>query len=125
MIRLIIAGSRFDESQHLIETNYAKLKDAYATFAVLYGASVIEIVSGGARGFDRLGERLAHEYGIPLKRFPADWDTFGKRAGYMRNAEMGQYGNGLLAMWDGSSRGTKHMIDFVVSKQYPYLVCTA
>ena len=49
------------------------------------------------------------------KIFPANWDLYGKKAGYLRNIEMANYAlekNGMLfAFWDGLSKGTKHMID--------------
>ena len=70
----------------------------------------VEIVSGTARGADQLGERYAREKGFSIKRFPADW-SLGKVAGYLRNKEMAEYANGLVAFWDGKSRGTKMMID--------------
>lgn len=70
-----------------------------------------EIVSGCARGGDRVGELVAKRMGLPIKRFPADWNTHGKRAGYLRNAEMVAYADAVLALWDGKSKGTKHTID--------------
>lgn len=72
---------------------------------------VTEVVSGTARGADQLGERWGLQTGLPVTRFPADWEKHGKRAGYLRNAEMAEYADALVAFWDGSSRGTKHMID--------------
>jgi len=70
-----------------------------------------EIVSGGADGVDKIGERFAHGQNIPVTRFPADWERYGKKAGVMRNIEMAKYADGLIAIWDAESRGTKHMID--------------
>lgn len=75
------------------------------------GFKITQIVSGGARGVDRLGERYAKENNIPVKQFLPDWDKFGKRAGFMRNTEMANYSDACIAIWDGESRGTKHMID--------------
>ncbi|MCD7996506.1 MAG: SLOG family protein [Clostridiales bacterium] len=76
--------------------------------------SDIVIISGTARGADKLGEYYAERTNLK-KRFPADWDNLGKRAGYVRNAEMAKYAakevGVLIAFWDGISRGTKHMID--------------
>lgn len=75
------------------------------------------IISGGARGADILGERFANEIGLEISRFIPDWDSLGKRAGYVRNETMAKFavesGNEgmLIAFWDGASRGTKHMID--------------
>ena len=68
----------------------------------------------GCRGADLLGEEYAKEHKIPLKIFPADWDTYGKRAGYLRNKQMAEYAskeNGVLVAFPvGDSKGTKMMI---------------
>lgn len=77
---------------------------------------ITEIVSGGARGVDQLGERIGREFNIPVKVFPADWDTHGKRAGPIRNAQMADYAEALIAVWDGQSRGTANMIQQATKK---------
>ena len=64
-----------------------------------------------ARGVDFLGGLWAHNRGIPVAEFPADWDKYGKRAGYLRNEEMARNAEALIAIWNGKSPGTKHMID--------------
>lgn len=69
------------------------------------------VLSGAARGADTLGEEWAIMCGVPLEKYPADWDMFGKRAGYMRNSEMAEKAEALIALWDGKSRGTAHMIE--------------
>ena len=74
----------------------------------------VEIVSGTARGADKLGEKYAKDNGYLVKKFPADWDKYGKSAGYKRNAQMAEYADALIAFWDGKSRGTKHMIDLAM-----------
>ena len=71
----------------------------------------IEIVSGTARGADQLGEKYAQEKGYSIKRFPADWLGNDKSAGYIRNKQMAEYADALIAFWDKKSKGTKHMID--------------
>lgn len=71
---------------------------------------ITEVVSGGARGVDRLGEVYANHKNIDLKVFPADWDKHGRKAGPIRNAEMAEYADALIAIWDGESRGTANMI---------------
>lgn len=81
-----------------------------------FDLSKVEIVSGTARGADRLGERFAHEFGCKLKQFPADWSK-GRQAGMLRNIEMGNYADALVAFWDGKSRGTKFMIDYAKKKK--------
>ena len=103
MFRVIVAGGRdFD--------NYELLKDKLDKLLSLK-ASNCTIVSGAARGADNLGEVYAEEKGYLLSKFPAQWDKFGKSAGYRRNEEMAKNADGLVAFWDGQSRGTKHMID--------------
>lgn len=102
MFKVIIAGSRSFQ-------NYSLLKE-YADFKLSQICDSIEIVSGGARGADTLGERYAKENGYSIKVFLADWEQFGKAAGYMRNVQMAEYADALLAFWDGKSRGTMHMI---------------
>lgn len=75
------------------------------------GWTITEVVSGGARGVDTLGEQYAKSFNIPMKRFPADWNQHGRSAGVIRNREMANYAQALIAIWDGNSRGTKNMID--------------
>ena len=70
----------------------------------------IIIVSGTARGADRLGEQYASERGYQVQQFPADWEKNGRAAGYMRNADMANYSDALIAFWDGQSKGTLNMI---------------
>lgn len=117
-LRIIIAGSRdFNNYDLAFETmlEFWNHLDNYP-FIRLFGDQV-KIISGKARGADRIGEWLAEKFGLEVIGFPADWDGLGKRAGYVRNAEMAKYaiadGNCgvLIAFWDGKSKGTKHMID--------------
>lgn len=68
------------------------------------------IISGGARGADKLAELVANELGIPTEIYPADWDRFGKQAGFLRNETMAKEADIIMAFWDGESKGTKHMI---------------
>jgi hypothetical protein len=69
-----------------------------------------------ARGADALGAKLAHNYSLKLIEMPADWDTHGKSAGYKRNQEMAKIATHLVAFWDSTSKGTKHMIDIATRK---------
>lgn len=109
MLRTIVAGSRDFNNFELME----RLLDMYFQ---RYSIDQIEIVSGGARGTDRLGERYANSRGIALKVMPADWNRFGKSAGYRRNELMAQYATHCIVFWDGESRGTQHMIN--LANQY-------
>jgi len=100
-MKVIIAGGRdFDDYKRLC---------SYCDYLLQYKDD-IEIVSGCAKGADKLGEQYAEERGYPIKRFPADWGSWGNRAGYLRNEEMAIYGDALIAFWNGDSKGTQHMI---------------
>lgn len=101
-MRVIIAGSRSI-------TDYRIIEKAIETSGLMY--DITEIISGGARGVDSLGEIYANEHDILIRRFLANWNKYGKRAGYVRNQEMAMYGDALIAIWDGKSKGTSHMID--------------
>lgn len=100
-MRVIIAGSR-------TVTDYQVICGAVEKF----GADrITEVVSGTCRGPDRLGERWAKEHGVPIKLFPADWDKFGRSAGYIRNRQMAEYADAAVVVWDGVSRGSRNMAD--------------
>lgn len=85
---------------------------------------ITEVVSGGANGIDTCGELWATSNRIPWKRFPANWAVYGKSAGPVRNTQMADYAQALLAVWDGKSRGTNHMISIAGSKSLRIMVWT-
>ena len=116
-MKAIIAGSRsFTEAIALdLIRKFAQEHDWNKT-------TITEVVSGGARGPDRAGEAWAREAGIPIRVFRPQWDTYGKRAGFVRNYEMGNYGDVLVAVWDRSSRGTLHMIEFMKRLKKPQFI---
>ena len=105
--KLIVAGSRGFTDYDLM------LRVLIAMTDYELADKKLSIVSGMARGADQLGVRLATEYDLPLHKFPANWDGLGKRAGFIRNTQMGNFADGLLAFWDGQSNGTKHMVDYL------------
>lgn len=111
---IIIAGSRDF-------TDYKIVKSSLKNFFISKQTTdKPTIICGMARGADMQGYRLAKEFKLPLKEFPADW-SLGKRAGYIRNEQMAKYAheneNGVLfAFWDGKSKGTKWMIE--LAKKY-------
>jgi hypothetical protein len=103
-VKLIIAGSRdIDEDEAIDEI----VRIAHTTNSPIAG--ITEIVSGTARGPDRAGESYGKYHNIPIKRFPADWNQFGKRAGHIRNREMAVYADKLFLIWDGKSKGSMNM----------------
>jgi len=104
-MRTIVAGGRNCNS-------YDILKKAISQC----GWTPSVVISGAAKGADILGEQWATENLIPCERFPADWNKYGKKAGFIRNVQMAEVAEGLIALWDGESRGTKHMIDIANKK---------
>lgn len=80
-------------------------------FSKYLPAEVTEIVSGGARGIDRCAARYAKKVGLKLKEFLPDYDQYGKRAPLLRNLEIIEYADLVLAFWDGESRGTRFVIE--------------
>ena len=102
MAKVIIAGGRDFDNPQMIEDTMKQLD-----------MIVTEVVCGCARGADTLGREWAKKHNIPVKNFPADWDSYGNIAGALRNQEMGDYADFLVAFWDGKSAGTRHMITYM------------
>ena len=71
-----------------------------------------EIVSGGARGIDKCAEEYAKKKGLELTVFLPDYEHYGRGAPIVRNKQIVDYADKVIAFWDGSSRGTKSVIDY-------------
>jgi len=106
-MRVIIAGGRYFDDYDLLK----KKVDS-----ILKKSTNIEIISGMATGADSLGLNYAKEKGYKTIEMPANWDKYGKSAGYRRNEDMASIADACIIFWDGESKGTKHMID--LAKQY-------
>ena len=116
-IKLLVAGSRGC-------TNYTMAAEMITAAKVnewrKYENIVTEIVSGTANGGDKMGELYARQRNIAIKLFPAAWDIYGSRAGYIRNQQMAEYADVLIALWDGKSPGTKNMFTIFKGRKYVY-----
>lgn len=99
-MKIIVAGSRTITNRAFILSAMEKL--------ISNGFTVI---SGCAQGVDKIAAEIAREHGLEVIEMPADWKKHGKRAGFIRNEEMAEIADGLLAIWDGMSSGTHHMIN--------------
>jgi hypothetical protein len=98
-MKIAIIGSRdFND--------YGLLEDTLESFK----AKMSLVISGAARGADLLGERWAINNGIKTLIFPADWATYGKRAGFIRNEDIIKNCDIVIAFWDGKSKGTAHSL---------------
>lgn len=113
IFKIIIAGGREFKDYAFMK---AKLDHLLSAFSRRY---TIVIVSGRARGADKLGEDYAEERGYDVEYHPVskqEWDDYGWKAGHMRNERMAKVAQGSICFWDGRSGGTKNMID--LSKKY-------
>jgi hypothetical protein len=99
-MRWIIAGGRDFDDYELLRKVASKV--------IRPGDTVI---SGGAKGADQLGEQFAGRNNLKVEVYRAEWDKYGKGAGHRRNHQMSLVADGLIALWDGKSSGTKNMIE--------------
>ena len=104
--RVVIAGCRdyndYDEAKSFIDYCLSNIRKE----------NEIVIVSGGARGADAIGERYATENGFKIEKYPADWQTYGRCAGPIRNRQMAEICDYVICFWDQKSKGTKSMINY-------------
>lgn len=105
-MKFIVAGSRTID-WHLAYGELVKLRitEGHA----FSRGKVTEIVCGCANGPDTAGEVYGDFYDIPIKKFPAEWEKYGNRAGPIRNNKMAVYADALLLIWDGKSSGSRHI----------------
>lgn len=111
MKRVIIAGSRTFDDYGLMEKTLDDLftRDDYGEVDFEWPATVL---CGMANGADLLGKDWAETLNIPVEEYPADWEKHGPFvAAIIRNNEMAEKADVLVAFWDGESRGTRHMIN--------------
>lgn len=123
-MKLIIAGCR-DHDVPLKEMDRILRMSPHWTnvnLSVYHGYDMIEIVTGGCRGVDHSAKAWAMHHRIPHREFPADWNTHGKAAGPIRNKQMAEYADKLVALWDGESRGTLNMIQTMTREGKPVFV---
>lgn len=120
-MKVVIAGSRSLHHKH--QAHMEQLRAMCDEFEDEHGV-ITMIVSGKATGPDKLGEAYAAEKQILIKEFPANWDMQGRAAGIIRNKEMAEFADAAIIMWDGESKGTKHMMDCMKKLNKPYLIRT-
>jgi hypothetical protein len=107
-MRVAIVGSRdFTDFEYM---------EKWVLHTLIYEIGVddfrnVKIISGGARGADTLAEKFANKHNISTTIFPADWNKYGKKAGYLRNITLVENSDFVIAFWDGESKGTKMTID--------------
>lgn len=102
-MKLIIAGSR------TLCPDLGFIRSAIHMLHITKNSPITEVVCGGAEGVDNEGQHWASHHDVPIKMMCADWDKHGKAAGPIRNKQMAEYGDALLLIWDGESRGSHNM----------------
>lgn len=115
--RVIIAGTRSFNDYNLLKENCEYLlRESMEKHQII-------IVSGQAKGADTMGERFAKEHGLPCEYYPANWQIHGRAAGPIRNKEMANNADALIAFWDGHSRGTRSMINLARKMGLQVAIC--
>ena len=112
-MKLAVVGSRGFVNKHRIYLELYKFFKKYPD---------LELVSGGARGVDTIAEHFAKDVGIPIKVFHAQWDLYGRSAGYKRNHLIWDYADQGIAFWDGESKGTAHSFELAKERNKKLLV---
>lgn len=124
MINIAVVGSRSFNNYNYLHSKLTgflwDLLDQHTR--ELPPGPAITIISGGARGADSIAEQWANAWDYPIKIFPAEWDKYGKSAGYRRNIDIVDNCDMLIAFWDGTSRGTKHSIDIAEKQGKPVII---
>ena len=108
--RLVVAGSRGFDS-------YARLSEELDKY--LAGKEKVTIISGTARGADRLGEQYAQEHGYRIEQVPAQWAKYHQGAGPIRNKQMVKTADAVLVFWDNESTGTRNIIECARAENIP------
>lgn len=116
-MRLAIIGSRTFNDYDLLSYHISLHWDSPE-----YGWGMTEVVSGGAQGADAMGARWAREHDIKLTEYLPDWDTYGKRAGFVRNETIVSNSDFVLAFWDGVSKGTGNSVSIAKRLKKPTLI---
>jgi hypothetical protein len=107
-MKIAIIGSRdFNNYKLVIETLES------------YKSKISLVVSGAAKGADSLGEKWAIDNNIQTLIFPADWEKHGKRAGFIRNEDIIKNCDGVIAFWNGESKGTAHSLSLAEKYKKP------
>jgi hypothetical protein len=114
-MKLLIFGDRkFND--------YPLLKTIVDKFIFVQMEVIDSVISGKAKGADTLGELWAKEQKLPVLSYPADWDTYGKSAGFLRNKQMSEVADVAIGFLAPESKGTRHMINLCKEKKIPLMV---
>jgi len=100
-INVSVTGSRSIKDRAMVFKILNTINDMY---------TISKIIHGGASGVDTIANEYGINKNIPIKIIKPDWDTYGKSAGMIRNNDIVKIGDLVLAIYDGSSKGTLNAI---------------
>lgn len=114
-MKLAIVGSR--NLDKIEQTSMKSIRQ----YVQKHIGQITEIVSGGARGADTYAELVAQEFGIPVKVFQADWEQYGRSAGPIRNKQIVDYADKVVAFYYGNerSKGAFNSIQQAIAQNKP------
>lgn len=108
-MRILVCGGRnFDNSKLFFDTMMEHVGQCMPEH--------ITIIEGGARGADRMAQSFAKHNGCQLETYKANWDKYGKGAGYIRNKQMAVEGKPDLVIAFPGGKGTSSMIDIAIQQ---------
>jgi len=117
-MRLAIIGSRDFNDYDLLDKTINNHFYDYSHEELMFD----EIISGAAAGADSLGAKFAKDNNIKLTEFPAQWEKYGKRAGFLRNEDIILNSDFVLAFWDGLSKGTANSLSIAKRLKKPTMI---
>jgi len=123
-MNFLVAGSRSFYSENLDDKTLKKhykvgletLEKVYTTYGIT------SVISGKATGADTFGENWGISKELIIKECPAEWDRYGKRAGMVRNKEMGEDEDVAVIFCDEKSKGTINMINIIKKLKKPLIL---
>lgn len=102
MVKVLVSGSR-------TINNFLTVQQAIVE-SPWWPTEVERFIIGDADGVDSLAYEFAQEHETPVEIFEAEWQRYGKGAGPIRNSEMVDKADCLIAIWDSESPGTEDAI---------------
>ena len=108
---------RFADDPVRLEMAGRKMRDINAAYE--------QIMADRARGI-RGAAAYAREHGIKLTEFLPQYERYGRAAPIVRNKEIVDYADKIIAFWDGSSKGTLSVIKYAqkIGKPCEIILCT-
>lgn len=127
MKALLVAGSRsfervFDRGVPVSGWSPSYMFDILDQASYALDMTFDTVIHGAARGVDIMAGSWAGRKGYPVVEYPAEWERFGKYAGYRRNVQMVADCAAAILIWDGESKGTRHTLDLLIMAAKPFVL---